>query len=117
MTDKVKWCTLCQRDVVHQKKFNSIGWFGLVLGAAYLFAAIFNEPVTSSINTNTLAASLAIGVGNIMLNVLLLLVVPLFLISIVYCLYYSVAVRPRCPICNSESVIDSASRLSTQKCE
>lgn len=106
MTEKTKWCTLCQRDIVPKKEFNSIGWVGLVAGVSVLFAAIFNEPMTSSISTNTLAAALATGVGNILLNVLLLLIVPLFLISAVYCLYYRIAKSTHCPICNSQNLID-----------
>lgn len=88
MADEAKWCTLCQRNVVPKKKFNSIGWVGLVAGVSYLIAASFNESLSSYITTNALAASLATGVGNIILNVLFLLVAPLFLISIIYCIYY-----------------------------
>ena len=104
MTEETKLCTLCQRYVVPKKGFNSIGWIGLVAVVSLLFATMFNEPVTSAISTNTLAASLATGVGNILLNVLLLLVVPLFLISVLYCLYYRIAKLPRCPICNSQNL-------------
>jgi hypothetical protein len=112
MTEETKWCTLCQRYVVPKKEFNSIGWVGLVAGLSVLVASIFNEPLALSIMNNTLAAALATGVGNIMFNVLLLLVAPLVLISVGYCLYYSEK-QPHCPICNSQSLTDSTSRIST----
>ena len=112
MTDETKWCALCQRYVVPKKEFNSIGWVGLVAGAAYLVAAMFNEPLARSIMNNALAAALATGVGNIMLNVLLLLVAPLVLISVGYCIYYSEK-QPHCPICNSQNLTDDTSSIST----
>ena len=87
MRDGTKWCSLCQRHVVPKKEFNSISWVGLVAGVSYLVAALFNEPLVRSLTNNTLAAALATGFGNILLNVLLLLVAPLALISILYCLY------------------------------
>jgi hypothetical protein len=112
MTEQTKWCTLCQRYVVPKKEFNSIGWVGLVAGAAYLVAALFNEPLARSIMNNTLAAALATGIGNIMLNVLLLLVAPLVLISVGYCIYYREK-QPHCPICNSQNLTDETSSIST----
>ena len=85
--DGTKWCSLCQRHVVPTKEFNSIGWVGLVAGVSYLVAALFNEPLVRFLTNNTLAAALATGFGDILLNVLLLQVAPLALISILYCLY------------------------------
>ena len=52
------------------------------------------------------------GVGNIMLNVILLLVAPLFLISVVYCIYYS-RLQPHCPICNSQNLKERTPSVST----
>jgi prepilin signal peptidase PulO-like enzyme (type II secretory pathway) len=106
MTDKIKWCPLCQRQVVPKKNFNAIGWVGFVLGAEYLVAVTLNEQLAPSLTNNTVAAALTIGVGNIMLYVLLLLVAPLFLISLLYCVYYSVR-EPRCPICNSRQLTEA----------
>jgi len=106
MTDEAKWCTLCQRYVVPKKEFNSIGWVGLVAGFSYFIAAIFNESMSSFTTTNALAAALETGIGNIMLNVLLLLVAPLVLISIVYCVYFYLGKIPCCPICNTHNLAD-----------
>jgi hypothetical protein len=103
MADEAKWCTLCQRNIVPKKKFNSIGWVGLVAGVSFLVAALFNESLSTYVTTNALAAAVSTGVGNIMLNVLLLLIAPLFLISIVYCVYYLQKER-HCPICNSHQL-------------
>jgi hypothetical protein len=100
MTDKVKWCTLCERLVVPKKEFNSIGWVGFVAAVSYVVAASSNETLSNYLTTSALAAALATGIGNMMLNVLLLLVAPLVLISVIYCAYY--ARKPgNCPICNS----------------
>ena len=114
MTDETKWCALCQRYVVPKKEFSSIGWVGLVAAVSFLAAAIFNEPLAYSLTNNTLAAALAAGVGSIMLNVLLLLVTPLVLISIVYCLYYYVVQLPRCPVCNSQDLTPRTQSLAQQ---
>src|SRR5450759_4541499 len=52
------------------------------------------------------------GVGNILLYVILLLVAPLFLISVVYCIYYR-RKQPHCPICNSLNLTERTSSVST----
>ena len=100
MTDKVKWCTLCERLVVPKKEFNSIGWVGFVAAVSVVVAASSNETLSNSLATSALAAALSTGVGNIMLNVLALLVAPLVVISIIYCVYYATK-SANCPICNS----------------
>jgi uncharacterized membrane protein len=112
MTNEAKWCTLCQRYVVPKKEFNSIGWVGLVAAVSVVVASLLNEPLAHSIMNNTLAAALSTGIGYIMLNVVLLLVAPLFLISVVYCIYYS-RKQPHCPICNSQNLTESTSSVST----
>jgi hypothetical protein len=108
MTAKVKWCTLCQRQVVPKKEFSSIGWVGFAAGFSYLVAASFNGTLSKYVATTALAAALSTGVGNIILNVLFLLVAPLFLISIIYCIYYALK-SGKCPICNSSELKDSES--------
>jgi uncharacterized membrane protein len=112
MTNETKWCELCQRYVVPKKEFNSIGWVGLVAAVSVVVASLFNEPLARSLATNTLAAGLMTGVGNILLYVILLLVAPLFLISVVYCIYYR-RKQPHCPICNSQNLTERTSSVST----
>jgi hypothetical protein len=46
------------------------------------------------------------GMGNIILNVLLLLAAPFLLVSILYCVYYGLKKR-HCPICNSSDLFDA----------
>jgi hypothetical protein len=105
MTDKTKWCSLCERYVVPKKHFNSIGWIGFV-GALSVLVASASLPILSQYTTTTtIAASLETGMGNIVLNVLILLAAPFLLVSILYCVYYGLKNR-RCPICNSSDFFD-----------
>ncbi|MGZ4847139.1 MAG: hypothetical protein ACXV3D_05575 [Halobacteriota archaeon] len=101
MAENAKWCFLCDRYVVPTKSFNAIGWVGFAATLSLLVASVSNETLSRYVQTTAIAASVQTGVGNIMLNVLLLLVAPFLLISIVYCLYWAVK-KPRCPICNSK---------------
>jgi len=101
MAEKAKWCFLCDRYVVPTKHFSSIGWTGFAATLSLLVAAAFNGPLSQYIQTTTIAASFQSEIGNVILNMLLLLVVPLLLISIIYCLYWTIK-KPRCPICNSK---------------
>jgi hypothetical protein len=105
MTDEVKWCTLCQRRVVPKKGFNSIEWVGFVPGFSYLVAALSNQAMSDYTYTSSIAASLATGVGNIMLNFLLLLVALLVMVSLIYCIYYEQK-SANCPICNSRELTE-----------
>ncbi|MGZ4914561.1 MAG: hypothetical protein ACXV44_07565 [Halobacteriota archaeon] len=100
MAEKAKWCFLCDRYVVPTKHFSSIGWVGFAATLSLLVAAAFNGSLSQYIQMTPIAASIESGIGNIILNVLLLLVLPLLVISIIYSLYWAIK-KPRCPICNS----------------
>ncbi len=100
MAEKAKWCFLCDRYVVPIKQFSSIGWVGFAATLSLLVAAAFNGPLASYVQTTPFAASIESGIGGVILNVLLLLVLPFLVISIVYSLYWAIK-KPRCPVCNS----------------
>jgi hypothetical protein len=110
MSDKAKWCSLCERYVVPKKHFNSIGWIGFVAALALATGAAFNESMASYTTTNALAAAYEIGNTNMLLNLLLLLVSPLLLISILYCVYYGLKSK-HCPICNSSDLFDARPQM------